>query len=61
MKIEMRAVSRLMRLPDFYEGVRAIILEKDNQPKWSPAHHRDVSPSQVEAIFASLGADELTF
>ena len=61
MKMELRAVSRLMSLPDFYEGVRAIILEKDNQPKWSPPQHGDVSAVQVEAIFASLGADELTF
>ncbi len=61
MKIELRAVTRLMHLDDFYEGVRAIIIEKDNQPKWSPARHQDVTAAQIDAIFASLGADELTF
>jgi enoyl-CoA hydratase len=61
MRIEMRAVTRLMSLPDFYEGVRAIIIEKDNAPQWSPARHGDVTAAQIEGIFASLGDDELAF
>jgi len=61
MKIELRAVTRLMQLDDFYEGVRAIIIEKDNQPKWSPARHQHVTAAQIDAIFASLADDELTF
>jgi enoyl-CoA hydratase len=61
MQIELRAVTRLMHLPDFYEGVRAIIIEKDNQPKWSPARHQDVTAAEIEAIFASLGDDDLHF
>ena len=61
MRIEMRAVTRLMSLPDFYEGVRAIIIEKDNAPQLSPARHGDVMAAQIEGIFASLGDDELAF
>ena len=61
MQIEMRAVTRLMALPDFYEGVRAIIIDKDNGPLWSPARHADVTAAQIDAIFASLGDQELTF
>ena len=61
MKIELRAVTRLMQLDDFYEGVRAIIIEKDNQPKWSPARHQHVTAAQIDAIFVSLADDELTF
>lgn len=61
MRIEMRAVTRLMSLPDFYEGVRAIIIEKDNAPRWSPARHEDVTAADIDRIFAPLGDDELVF
>ena len=49
-----------MALPDFYEGVRAIIIDKDNAAL-SPARHADVTAAQIDAIFASLGDQELTF
>ncbi len=61
MQIEMRAVTRIMALGDFYEGVRATILDKDNAPVWSPATHADVTDEQIDAIFAHLGDDELEF
>ena len=59
MQIEMRAVTRLMTLPDFYEGVRAVILDKDNAPSWTPPEHASVAVADIDKIFASLGADEL--
>lgn len=61
MRMEMRAVTRIMARDDFYEGVRATIIEKDGAPKWSPAAHEDVSASEIDDIFASLGEDELQF
>ena len=58
MRIEMRAVTRIMAQADFYEGVRATILEKDGAPNWTPCQ-------DIDAIFAPLGdddaEDELTF
>jgi hypothetical protein len=39
---------------DFYEGVRATILEKDGDPNWT-------APQDIDAIFAPLGDDELAF
>ena len=60
-RTEFRIVSRICRDKDFYEGVRATIIDKDQKPVWSPARVEDVRESDVDAIFASLGPDELTF
>ena len=61
MRMEMRAVSRIMAQDDFYEGVRATILDKDGAPVWSPASHEAVTAERIDEIFAHLGEDELTF
>ncbi|HLW93248.1 MAG TPA: enoyl-CoA hydratase/isomerase family protein [Roseiarcus sp.] len=61
MKIEFRIVSRICRGVDFYEGVRAVIVDKDNKPRWRPAAHDQVTAESVNAYFAPLGVDELLF
>lgn len=61
MKLEFRLTNRFMRGHDFYEGVRAIIIDKDQAPKWKPATLDAVSAGEVDAYFASLGDDELRF
>ena len=61
MRLEFRVVSRICRGHDFYEGVRATIIDKDQSPRWSPGADEPVDPAAIEAYFASLGADELTF
>ena len=61
MKLEFRLTNRFMRGHDFYEGVRAIIIDKDQSPKWKPATLEDVSAGDVDAYFATLGEDELSF
>ncbi len=59
MRAEFRIVSRVIHGSDFYEGVRAVIVDKDNKPRWQPATLGEVSDAEVERHFAALGADEL--
>jgi enoyl-CoA hydratase len=59
MKVEFRIVSRIGEGHDFYEGVRAVLIDKDNQPRWQPAFLEAVDPAVIEHHFASLGPQEL--
>lgn len=58
MRMEYRIASRVLTRPDFAEGVRAVIVDKTNDPKWDPATPEEVSEELLDAIFASLPADE---
>ena len=58
MAMEYRLGGRVVRTHDFQEGVRAVIVDKDNAPKWSPPELSGVSDAMVEALFAPLPADE---
>ena len=40
-----------MRHPDFAEGVRAMVVDKDRQPRWQPARIEDVDPTAIDALF----------
>ena len=59
MKLEYRLARYCMTHPDFYEGVRAVILDKDNAPKWSPETLEEVTDDFVAEAFADLGDEEL--
>jgi enoyl-CoA hydratase len=58
MVMEYRIGSRVLTRPDFAEGVRAVIVEKDNAPQWNPATAEGVSDDLIAAIFAPLPANE---
>ena len=61
MAVEFRIVSRICRGHDFYEGVRAVIVDKDNRPQWRPTRAVDVKTEDIDAYFAPLGAEDLVF
>jgi enoyl-CoA hydratase len=54
MQMEYRIVSRIIRGHDFYEGVRAVIVDKDNLPSWKPSLINDVSEDIIAAHFLPL-------
>ena len=58
MTMEYRIASRLIMRPDFAEGVRALIVDKDNAPRWNPATAAQASDELVASIFAPLPAQE---
>ena len=58
---EYRAALEVFRSDDFREGVRAAVIDKDRNPKWSPPRIEDVTPDMIAPYFANIGADELVF
>jgi enoyl-CoA hydratase len=58
MAMEYRIAYRLAVSRDFLEGVRAVIVDKDNAPNWSPATLDAVSSDEIESIFAPLPSGE---
>lgn len=61
MKLEFRLINGFIKGHDFYEGVRAVVIDKDQAPKWKPATLAEMKAGDVDSYFAPLGADELTF
>ena len=57
--LDFRLACRCLEGEDLYEGVRAVLIDRDQAPKWKPARLEDVSAAMVEAYFASLGPGEL--
>ena len=58
MTVEYRIATRICRQPDFLEGVRALIIDKDNAPRWNPATPEGVTDALVDSFFAPLPADQ---
>lgn len=58
---EYRAALEVFASDEFREGVRAAVIDKDRNPKWSPPGVEDVTPEMQAPYFAEIGADELKF
>lgn len=54
MEQEYRLVSHFIRNHDFFEGIRAIIIDKDQQPKWQPSTLSEVTNEMVDNYFAPV-------
>ncbi len=61
MKMEFRMVTKVMNDHDFYEGVRALIIDKDNNPAWKPETVEEVSDEEIDEFFKYLEDNELKF
>ncbi|CAN9497969.1 unnamed protein product [Ophioblennius macclurei] len=59
--MEYRMSQACMRAKDFYEGVRAVLVDRDHNPKWNPSTLEEVSDQTVDQYFASLGEKDLKF
>jgi enoyl-CoA hydratase len=54
MRMEYRIAVRVLAQPDFIEGVRSVVIDKDNSPHWTA----DASDAAIDAVFAPLPADQ---
>jgi enoyl-CoA hydratase len=59
--LEYRLTQHVMAAHDFYEGVRAMLIDKDQKPRWRPASLAEVGEDIVDAYFTSIGDRELRF
>ncbi len=58
MAVEYRIAARVSITSDFREGVRAVIVDKDNAPRWDPPTLAQVTEQRLDAIFEALPEDE---
>lgn len=58
MRTEYRLVARIIMEPDFTEGVRAVLVDKDNAPRWNPATPAGISEAKLDELFAPLPPQE---
>ncbi|MEP1206004.1 MAG: enoyl-CoA hydratase/isomerase family protein [Rhizobiaceae bacterium] len=59
MKMEYRILRRILTGTEFYEGIRAAIIDKDRSPKWQPDRLAEVNGDHIEHHFQDLGDREL--
>ncbi|KAI1899451.1 hypothetical protein AGOR_G00061930 [Albula goreensis] len=59
--MEYRLSQACMRGQDFYEGVRAVLIDKDQSPKWTPSTLEGVTESFLDGCFKPLGERDLKF
>lgn len=55
-----RIACRCLEVNDFPEGVRAVVIDKDRSPRWSPARIEDVKETELDKYFEPLGAGDLS-
>ena len=61
LQLEYRLTQHFMAAHDFYEGVRALLIDKGQSPHWRPSSLAEIDDAMVAAYFAPLGDRELRF
>jgi enoyl-CoA hydratase len=59
--LEYRMTQHVMAAHDFFEGIRAVLVDKDQRPRWEHGSVAEVGETEVARYFENLGARELTF
>jgi enoyl-CoA hydratase len=54
MRQEYAVAARVVQRHDFVEGVRSVLIDKDNQPSWQPASPAQVTDHMIDTIFAPM-------
>jgi enoyl-CoA hydratase len=54
MKAEYALAGRVVRTHDFREGVRALLIDKDNAPQWNPPTPEEVTDEMLDVLFEPL-------
>lgn len=57
--VEFRLSQHVTARPDFREGIRAVLVDKDQSPRWNPPSLAQVRAPDVDACFTPLGAGDL--
>ena len=55
LKIDYRLACRSVDRHDYFEGVRALLIDKDQKPRWEPARLEDVTDAMIDGYFKPLG------
>jgi enoyl-CoA hydratase len=58
MGMEYALMAHVSHHPDFAEGVRALLVDKDNAPRWQPPTPEEVTEEMIDALFAPLPPEE---
>lgn len=61
LSLEYRLTQHFMAAHDFYEGVRAMLIDRDRKPQWRPATLAEITDSMIDTYFTPIGDRELRF
>lgn len=59
MRMEYGLAAHIVQRHDFTEGVRALIVDKDNAPRWNPATPEEVTDGLIDTIFAPVPSERV--